>query len=346
MTPTDPRRDLALLPKAHLHVHLEAAVRHTTVAELATAAGQRAPQLPYRGDFAGFAELFLGMIRLLSLPDALDRVIREAAEDARDDGAVVLELGVSPQFYATAYGSDGAALATMAAAAVAATAATDVEVGLMVTLDRTLEPAVAERSARLAAAFVGRGVVSLGLANDEVGHPAAAFATAFAIGREAGLLLAPHAGELVGPSAVVEALDVVGADRIQHGIRAAADPAVLERLADERVCLDVCPTSNALLGVVSSLAEHPLPLLLDAGVACSINADDPTLFGSGLLDEYVVCREVLGLTDEQLAACARTSIEFSAATDRTRAAAIDGIARWLTPISRSSVETPFERIPS
>jgi adenosine deaminase len=199
----------------------------------------------------------------------------------------------------------------------------------MVTLDRTEPVDLAIELARLAASFSDRGVVSVGLANSEVGHPAAAFVPAFEIARAAGLVIAPHAGELLGPESVAEALDVVVADRIQHGIRVIEDPQLLARLALSGVCLDVCPTSNVVLGIVDGLPAHPLKALLEAGVACSINADDPTIFGPGVLDEYRSARTELGLSDAQLAACAATSIRHSSASNSVRETALAGIAEWL-----------------
>ena len=103
----------------------------------------------------------------------------------------------------------------------------------------------------------------------------------------------------------------------------------LERLAALGTCLDVCPTSNACLKVVPSLAEHPLPRLLDAGIRCSVNGDDPLFFGASLLEEYQLCRDVLGLGDEQLAAIARTSIEAGGAPYGLKASALAGVDAWL-----------------
>jgi adenosine deaminase len=324
-----PERDLAALPKGHLHLHFEAAIRRETLRELAASAGIEVPPIGTSVGFEQFAAIFMAMISVLSLPGALRRVVIENAEDARADGVVYLELAVSPQFYAATYGGAESALAELAAAASEARTITGVEVALMVTLDRTDPVDEAIELARLAASFAGRGVVSVGLANNEVGHPAAHFLPAFAIARAAGLVIAPHAGELLGPESVAEALDIVGADRIQHGVRVIEDPALLARLAASGVCLDVCPTSNAVLGIVSELSAHPLPGLLAAGVECSINADDPTIFGPGVLDEYRTARATLGLTDDQLAACATTSIRHSSASDDVREAALAGIAAWL-----------------
>jgi adenosine deaminase len=105
---------------------------------------------------------------------------------------------------------------------------------------------------------------------------------------------------------------------------------LITRLASEGICLDVCPTSNVLLKVVSTLAEHPLPLLLEAGVPCSLNADDPLFFGSNLLDEYELSREELGLSDKQLAEIAKASIESSAAPTALKTSACDGVTTWLS----------------
>jgi adenosine deaminase len=321
-------RDLALLPKAHLHLHFEAAVRRDTLEDLLSSVGESMPLIPTAGDFDAFAAVFLGMIRALSLPGAVRRVMLESAQDAAADGVVYLELGISPQFYAAGYGSTAASLAEFVDAAREAMARTGVEVGLMVTIDRTEPVAQAMELAQLAADNAGT-VVSVGLANTEVDHPAAPFAEAFGLAKRAGLKVTPHAGELAGPAAVIEAIDVLDADRIQHGVRALEDPELLDRLASLEVCLDVCPTSNVFLGLAPSVAEHPLPRLLEAGVACTINADDPTIFGAGVLDEYRACRDQMGLSDEQLADCARTSIRFSSASEGRRRAALAGIDAWI-----------------
>ncbi len=115
------------------------------------------------------------------------------------------------------------------------------------------------------------------------------------------------------------ALDALGADRLQHGVRAIEDPELVRRLADSPVCLDVCPTSNLMLAVVPDIASHPLPALLEAGVRCSLNSDDPLLFGPNLLEEYELVRNTLGLDDATLAHIATCSIDASGAPDRGQA---------------------------
>ncbi|HEX8489259.1 MAG TPA: hypothetical protein VF642_11995, partial [Propionibacteriaceae bacterium] len=140
-----------------------------------------------------------------------------------------------------------------------------------------------------------------------------------------------------------QALDLLGADRVQHGVRAVEDPELLRRLADQGTCLDVCPTSNVRLGLVPVLAEHPLPRLLAAGVRCSINADDPLLFGVGILSEYETCRSVLGLGDGQLGDIARTSIEASGAPDDLRRVALDRLSAWRSGGSAGSASVTREQ---
>lgn len=322
-------RDVATLPKAHLHIHLEAAVRRSTVVDLADEQGVEPPTLGHFTDFSGFVDDYLSVAGLISSEAVLRRVIDEAVEDASLDGAVAVELATTPTNYADVFGSAAAALAAILDAAATAAEKHGCWVGIIVAIERTAGAGLALENAELAAAHAGHGVTGLGLHAEERGFPARGFAEAFAIARRAGLLVVPHAGELVGPESVRESIDVLGADRVQHGIRALEDPDLIRTIVARGITLDVCPTSNALLGVVSSMAEHPLPALLAAGVRCSINADDPTLFGASLAQEYATARDVLGLSDALLAACARSSIEASAAPEAVRSAALVGIAGWL-----------------
>jgi len=333
-----PVRPLRSLPKAHLHLHMEAALSPEGFARVAASCGGPVPSaIPSAipsvdgkaATFADFADTFLGLVEVLSRPGAFPSFFQVLAEEALADGVVHVELAVSPDFYRQSFGDADRALLAMLAAAEQASTATGVEISLMVTVDRTRSADEAMDTAELAVRYAGRGVSALGLANDEVGHPAAAFGAAFELARTAGLRSTPHAGELLGAAAVLEAVEALGADRVQHGIRAVEDPQVLRRLVQGGICLDVCPTSNVALGIVPDLSAHPLPALLAAGVACTINADDPTIFGAGLLREYENCRQHLELDDVALAACARTSILRSAATEQTRRTALAGIQAWL-----------------
>jgi adenosine deaminase len=322
-------RDLARLPKGHLHLHLEGAMRPATLGELAAADGIEVP--PIRGftSFTAFAGMYDAACRVLSHEAAMRRLVREIVEDAAGDGVVWLEPAFYSPRHAATFGSDEAVVDLVLDELATAGGELGVGTGLIIAADRTKDPAEAERLARLACSYADRGVVGFGLANDETGWPPEPFAGAFRIALDGGLISAPHGGELAGPLSVLGCIDDCGAQRVMHGVRAIEDPDLVIRLADEGICLDVCPTSNLLLGVVPSLAAHPLPQLLAAGVRCSINADDPLLFGPGILEEYGLCRTELGLSDEDLALVGRSSLESSGAPAVVIAAGVAGVDRWL-----------------
>lgn len=304
-------------------------MRAATLSELADRYGIPLPAVGDYHSFTEFAQLYEAACAVLRTHDDLRRLVREAVEDAAASGAVWLELAARPTLHLDKFRSEAEILETFIDEGRRVGGALGVGVGVLMTIDRTQPLEVALREAELAVAYAGEGVVSLGLANDEVGHPPEAFAKPFAMAKDAGLLSCPHAGELEGPASVWGAIGELQADRIQHGVRCLEDPALVERLAADGTCLDVCPTSNHCLGVVPSLEAHPLPQLLDAGLRCSLNADDPLFFGAGLLDEYVVARERIGLSDEQLAGVARSSIECSGAGPAEKARALAGIDAWL-----------------
>ena len=322
-------RDLAILPKAHLHLHLEGAMRPSTLRELAQRYGLEVPAIRGFGSFTAFADTYVAACEVLVELDDMRRLVSEVVEDAALAGAVWVEPGMYLPHHRRRLGSDAEVLEVVLDTLAAAGERHGIGAGLMVSADRTIDPSDAVEQAGLAAAYAGRGVVGFGLANDETGFPPEPFAAAFAVAREVGLLSTPHAGELAGPESVIGALDALGADRIQHGVRAIEDPALVQRLADSAVCLDVCPTSNIMLSVFPSFAEHPLPALLDAGVRCSLNGDDPLLFGPNLLEEYELCRTEFGFDDLRLAHLARCSIEASGAPDDLKRRALAGVEDWL-----------------
>jgi adenosine deaminase len=324
-------RDLRALPKAHLHLHLEGGMRPATLLELAAQYGIAVPPVGSYKSFTEFAALYQAACAVLVTLDDLRRLVREAVEDAAESGAVWLEMAVRPKIHRPKFGGDEIVLETMLDEAKHVGDALGVGVGALVTVDRTQPLSHAFEEMHLAVAYAGAGVVSFGLANDEVGHPPEDFAEPFAQARAAGLLSCPHAGELEGPASVWGALDALGADRVQHGVRSIEDAALMDRLANDGTCLDVCPTSNVCLKIVPSIEEHPLPRLLDAGIKCSLNGDDPLFFLASLVQEYELCRDRMGLSDEQLAGIARSSIDASGAPDSLKATARRRIATWLQP---------------
>jgi adenosine deaminase len=332
--------DLVALPKAHLHLHLTGAMRHSTMVELARGHGIALPPAlteewppalstaDERGWFR-FQRLYDTARSVLRTPDDLYRLVREIAEDERAEGSGWLELQADPSGFAARYGGITAFTELLIDAAEKAAQAADIGIGIIVAANRTRHPMDARMIARLAAQFAGQGVVGFGLSNDERRGPAAEFVPAFRIADRAGLLLAPHAGELVGPPSVRAALDLLHADRLGHGVRSAEDPWLVERIAAEGITCEVCPSSNVALGVAPDAESVPLRTLFDAGVPIALGADDPVLFGRRLVKQYEIARDVHAFTPAELAELARQSLHSAAAPPDVRGRLLAGIDAWL-----------------
>jgi adenosine deaminase len=321
-------------------------MRHSTLLELAQGHGVRLPE----GLREGWPELVRrglnatderGWFRFQRLYDAARAVLRceadvrrlvtEAAQDEALEGSGWLEIQVDPSGYGALFGGVTAFTDLVLDAVREASAATGIGMAVVIAANRTRHPLDARTLARLAAQYAGRGVVGFGLSNDERRGVTEEFAPAFAIARRAGLLSVPHGGELLGAHTVRTCLDVLGADRVGHGVRAVEDAALLERLAAAGTTLEVCPASNVALGVWKRAEDVPLPALRAAGVAVALGADDPLLFDSRLVDQYEVARTVHGFADAALAELARDSIRGSAAPLDVRERLLHGVDDWLAP---------------
>jgi adenosine deaminase len=323
-----------------LHLHFTGSMRHSTLLELAERDGHRLPpalvedwppQLvaaDEKGWFR-FQRLYDVARAVIRTDDDVRRLVREALEDDAADGAVWTELQVDPSGYTARFGNITEFTELVLDAARDASASVGIGVGIVIAANRTRHPLDARSLARLAAQYAGRGVIGFGLSNDERRGDTAEFAAAFAIAERAGLLLTPHAGELLGPGHVAACLDHLHPTRLGHGVRAAEDPEVLARVVDTGVALEVCPTSNVSLGVYSTLDEVPVRQLLDAGADIALGADDPLLFGSRLAGQYAVLRAAQHFTDEELARLAGMSIRRSCALDELKVQAQAGIDAWL-----------------
>lgn len=211
-----------------------------------------------------------------------------------------------------------------------ASAATGVGIRVLVAANRMKSEMDARMLARLAVRYSEQGVVGFGLSNDERRGLARDFDRAFAIARKGDLLAAPHGGELAGADSVRDCLDDLGAGRIGHGVRAAEDPRLVQRLADRQITCEVCPASNVALGVYEQAAAVPLRALFEAGVPLALGADDPLLFGSRLAAQYELARTVHGFSDQELAELARQSIRGSRAPEGVRKELLGEIDGWLT----------------
>jgi adenosine deaminase len=333
-------RDLLQLPKAHLHLHFTGSMRHSTLLELAARDGialpdqlvEEWPPTLSAADEKGwfrFQRLYDVARSVLRTEDDVRRLVREAAEDDVRDGGRWLEIQVDPSGYGARFGGITAFTDLVLDAVREASATTGLGMAVVIAANRTRHPLDARTLARLAGQYAGRGVVGFGLSNDERRGSTADFASAFRIADRAGLLLAPHGGELRGPEHIRVCLDALGADRLGHGVRAAEDPALLDRIVEAGVALEVCPVSNVALGVYSDLTSVPLPTLLAAGATVALGADDPLLFGSQLAGQYATMRAAHELDDAALAELARMSVRASRAPDDVRAATLADIDGWL-----------------
>jgi aminodeoxyfutalosine deaminase len=303
-----------MAPKIELHVHLEATIRPATLLSIARRNGVGLPADTVEGltalyefrDFKHFIDVWVMTTNCLRTADDFQQVVVDYAEEAAGFGAVYLEgifsapervllAGLDWDVIYSGY-TDGAAEAYERFG---------VTVRFTPDIYRNGCPVeLAEECARVSVRYRDRGVVGLGIGGYEPGYPLAPYARAVRIAQDGGLAFVPHAGEAAGPSSIREALDL-GAHRIRHGIRAADDPLLLAELASRGIVLDVCPTSNLRTGLVADLAAHPLPALRAAGALCSINTDDPVMFGTDLGREYEIAAQLgVGAADAYAAGLA------------------------------------------
>jgi adenosine deaminase len=203
-------------------------------------------------------------------------------------------------------------------------------VGLCVSLLRTQTSDAAAELVNALVALRHPRVVALSIDGDEAaaGRTGQRFAEAFQRAGAAGLRRTVHAGESSGPDGVRDAIELLGADRIDHGVRAIEDPELVGMLVERQIPLGVCPTSNLKLGVYTSIENHPIDRLRRAGVAVSINTDDPVLMGASLVGEYALCSKAFGWSDDDLRALARNSIRASFANEDIKARLTEALAGW------------------
>jgi aminodeoxyfutalosine deaminase len=286
-------------PKIELHVHLEGTVRARTLLQIARRNNVPLPADSVEGlaalyhfrDFAHFLETWVLTTGALGTERDFRQVVVDYAAEAASQGAVYIE-GIFTPAEPAARGCDwDEVFAGYCDGAQQAAEQYGVQVRLTPDIPRDYPLEMAELTTRHAAAYRDRGVVAVGLGGPEAEYPPEDFARAFKIARDGGLGSVPHAGEAAGPPSIRAALDSLRADRIRHGIRAAEDPGLLRELAARGIALDVCPISNVRTGVVASLAEHPLPALTAAVVACSVSTDDPAMFETDLAAEYAAAKQ-------------------------------------------------------
>jgi adenosine deaminase len=331
-------RSLTALPKVHVHAHLDGSYPREAVLALARRRGVPL-DLPVRGgpaatgegwsDVWAFFEAYGRVPALVADLDDLAGLCRALVAQEAAEGVVYLEPAIEPQLYAPRLGSLREVTRVVVDALGEAGREHSVEVGSILTLNTDQDEPIAAELAVVAAEFAGRGVTAFGTAGFEEPSGLQRFTGAAATARTAGLPVVAHAGQTGGWECVAEAIDVLGATRISHGVRSVENPAFVRRLADEGIVLDVAPVSNVALGIVPTLAAHPAPVLHAAGVGVTLNADDQLWFGRGVSDQYAVAREVWKLSDTDLAALAGHGLRIEGMSPATRHRLGAGLLDWL-----------------
>ncbi len=335
-------RPVTTLPKAHLHLHFTGSMRPRTLLDLADKHRIRLPESlrehhlpPLTPDERGwfrFQRLYDAARNCVRDADDMRRIVLEAAADDAAEGSRWLEMQVDPTSYAPYVGGLIPALEIVLDAAREATATTGCQVAVIVAASRIRHPLDARTLARLAARYSGDGpgqVIGFGLSNDERRGATEEFAAAFRIAARAGLMSAPHSGELLGPEHVWTTLSYLHPQRLGHGVRSGEDRELLSRLVDQGIALEVCPSSNVALGVYETLADVPLRDLVTAGARVALGADDPLLFGARLAAQYEAARQAQNFDDNGLADLARSSIGASVAPESVKRDLLAGVDAWL-----------------
>ncbi len=281
-------------PKMELHVHLEATVHPERLLEMARRNDVRLPAKDVAGlrrfcrftDFDHFIRVWIKTTRALCHERDFRQVVVDYAADLAAQGCVYAEALFSPSEPVARRGTPWQEVFEgYCGGAQEAFEKHGVEIRFTPDITRDFPVEIADQLVSWAVQYRERGVVGISLGGSEATFPPELFERPFATAREGGLRAAPHAGEMAGPASVRGALNVLCAARLRHGVRAAEDPDLLAELAERGIVCDVTPTSNVLTGAVSSLAGHPLPRLLAAGVRCSISSDDPVLMNTDLSRE-------------------------------------------------------------
>ncbi|MFD8812472.1 adenosine deaminase [Streptomyces sp. NPDC059627] len=302
------------LPKAELHLHIEG----TLEPELAfLLAARNGVELPYADtdalrkayqfeDLQSFLNLYYELMAVLRTEQDFDDLADAYLARAAAQGVRHAEIFFDPQ----AHLARGVGMGTVVEGLWRALGRSVESHGISTRLimcflrDESAESAMATLEA--AKPYLDR-ITGIGLDSAEVGNPPVKFREVYEAAAELGLRRVAHAGEEGPPEYITEALDLLGVERVDHGLRCMEDPELVARLVRERIPLTLCPLSNVRLRAVDVLAEHPLPAMIEAGLLCTVNSDDPAYFGGYVADNYHAVRDALGLSREQMRELARNS---------------------------------------
>jgi aminodeoxyfutalosine deaminase len=287
-------------PRAELHLHLFGAIPVGVLGELARQRGVELPPVGRYRDFDHFQDAMRALAPIVMSAEDLELVTYELGRELAGQGVGYAEVMTTPYAMEARGVGYPAQIEAMSRARERAAADFGVEMRWIFEIPRQAPDAVqrsywSDYTTEVAIDGRRHGVVALGLSGSEAGNPPEPFAPWFERALAAGLHSVPHAGEHDGPRSVWGAIKALGAERIAHGVRAIEEPELVRYLAEHRIALDVCPTSNVCLGVVPDLASHPLRRLHQAGVPVTVNSDDPTLFDTSLSGEIGLLQGPLGL---------------------------------------------------
>ena len=333
---------MASLPKAELHVHHVGSASPEIVSQLAQRHPGTVPAEPtalreffaFR-DFAHFIDVYLAVVDLVRTPEDVRLLTYEVAREmALRQQIRYAELTCTPYTSVLPH-TDGKGMAIQAytEAIEDARVAAERDFGIVLRwiYDIPGESGLPAADATLDFALNHRpeSLVGFGLGGPEIGVSRPQFRPHFEVARAAGLRSLPHAGETTGPETIWDAITHLGAERIGHGTSAATDPRLLTHLADTGIPLEVCLSSNLATRAVASLADHPLPDFVEAGVTVTVNSDDPPMFGTTLNREYELAAELLGLDEAGIAELARAGVRASYAEDGVKQALLAEIDAYL-----------------
>ncbi|HEV7415121.1 MAG TPA: adenosine deaminase [Tianweitania sediminis] len=324
--------------KAELHCHIEGAASPDLAVSQARKYNVDLSALVRDGgyvwhDFTSFLAAYDVVAGLFRSEDDYVRLADHYLSSLARDGAIYAELFVSPDHARKAGLSPEAYIRALAEGMQRAAAKTGIESRMVVTGVRHFGVEAVEAAARFAARSRHPLIAGFGMAGDERVGDVEDFVRAFEIAREAGLGITVHAGEFGGWESVAAALDHLRPSRIGHGVRAVENTDLVKRIADEGVVLECCPGSNIALGVFPSLADHPLPRLLQAGCRVTLNSDDPPFFRTSLAGEYEAARRAFGFDERTLTSFTQTAVEAAFVDRKTRAQLLTRVPK---PAARSA----------